>query len=75
MGVDERNNLGREGWDARRTARSHFECHRMNQEVSGSRKNQRALFTTEWRSARRLRIELSKTCFQHRLLYKFKTIS
>jgi hypothetical protein len=31
MGVDERNNLRSEGWDARRTARSHFGCDRMNQ--------------------------------------------
>jgi len=34
MGMDERNNLGREGWDARRTARSHFGWDRMNQEES-----------------------------------------
>lgn len=34
MGVDERNNLRREGWDARRTARSNFGCDRINQKES-----------------------------------------
>jgi hypothetical protein len=34
MGVDEKNNLWREGWVARRTARSHFGCDRINQKES-----------------------------------------
>ena len=34
MGMDERNNLRREGWNARRTAPSNFGWDRMNQEES-----------------------------------------
>jgi hypothetical protein len=38
MGVNDRNNLQREGWDARRAVLSHSGSDRLNQEVSGSRK-------------------------------------